>query len=109
MLHVSVFIAFSVHTRNIAQRRITAAMHFGALSGRLGLRGAAARRSATWPFGLVGLRATSHNRRTLWDIASCNVRNNSTSMDYLSQSMKLLFFHLAIMNGLLSSTEKLAY
>jgi hypothetical protein len=37
--------------------------------GRLGLRGAAARRSATWPFGPVGLRPTSHTRGTLQDIA----------------------------------------
>jgi hypothetical protein len=44
-------------------------MCIGALGGRLGLRRAAPRASATWPFGLVGLRATSHNRRTLWDIA----------------------------------------
>ena len=35
-------------------------MYIGAPAGRLGLRGAAARRSATWPFALVGLRATSH-------------------------------------------------
>ncbi len=44
---------------------ITARMCFAALFGRLGLRGAAARRSATCPFGLVGLRGTSHTRRTL--------------------------------------------
>jgi hypothetical protein len=30
--------------------------------GRLGLRGAAARRSATWPLGPFGLGATSHTR-----------------------------------------------
>ena len=35
------------------------------LRRRIGLRGAAARRSATWPFGLVGLRATSPTRGTL--------------------------------------------
>jgi hypothetical protein len=40
------------------------------LGRRLGLRGAAARRSATWPFALVGLRATSHTCDTLCAIAS---------------------------------------
>ncbi len=35
-------------------------MYIAAPTGRLGLRGAAARRFATWPFALVGLRATSH-------------------------------------------------
>jgi hypothetical protein len=40
------------------------------LGRRLGLRGAAAHRSATWPFGLVGLRATSPTRDPLCAIAS---------------------------------------
>ena len=44
----------------MTQRRITARMYIAAPAGRLGLRGAAARRFATWPFALVGLRATSH-------------------------------------------------
>ena len=48
------------------QLRITARMYIGAPSGRLGLRGAAARRSATWPFALVGLRATSHTCDSLY-------------------------------------------
>ena len=39
------------------------------LGRRLGLRGAAARRSATWPFALVGLRATSHTCDSLCAIA----------------------------------------
>ena len=49
-----------------AQRHITARMYIGAPAGRLGLRGAAARRSATWPFALVGLRATSHTCDSLY-------------------------------------------
>ena len=53
----------------MAQLRITARMCIGAPSGRLGLRGAAARRSATWPFALVGLRATSHTCDSLYAIA----------------------------------------
>ncbi len=44
-------------------------MCIGAPAGRLGLRGAAARRSATWPLALVGLGATSHTCDTLWAIA----------------------------------------
>ncbi len=48
--------------------RMTARMYFGAPRGRLGLRGAAARRSATWPLGSVSLGATSHTCGTLWDI-----------------------------------------
>ncbi len=39
------------------------------LGRRLGLRGAAARRSATWPLALVGLGATSHTRDSLCVIA----------------------------------------
>jgi hypothetical protein len=39
------------------------------LGRRLGLRGAAARRSATWPFALGGLRATSHTCDSLYAIA----------------------------------------
>ena len=54
----------------MAQRHITARMYIAAPSGRLGLRGAAARRSATWPFALVGLRATSHTCDSLWAMAS---------------------------------------
>ena len=42
------------------QLPITARMYIGTPSGGLGLRGAAARRSATWPLALVGLGATSH-------------------------------------------------
>ena len=49
--------------------RITARMYIGTPSGCLGLRGAAARRSATWPFALVGLRATSHTCDSLYAIA----------------------------------------
>jgi hypothetical protein len=52
----------------LAQRPITARMYIGAPAGRLGLRGAAARRSATWPFALVGLRATSHTCDTLYEM-----------------------------------------
>ena len=52
----------------MAQLRITARMYIGAPSGCLGLRGAAARRSATWPFALVGLRATSHTCDSLCEI-----------------------------------------
>jgi hypothetical protein len=39
------------------------------LRGRLGLHGAAARRSATWPLALVGLGATSHTCDTLCEMA----------------------------------------
>ena len=47
-------------------------MYIATPSGWLGLRGAAARRSATWPFALVGLRATSHTCDSLYAIAhSC--------------------------------------
>ena len=53
----------------MAQLRITARMYIAAPAGRLGLRGAAARRSATWPFALVGLRATSHTCDSLYAIA----------------------------------------
>ncbi len=53
----------------MAQRHITARMYIAAPLGRLGLRGATARRSATWPFALVGLRATSHTCDSLCDIA----------------------------------------
>ena len=53
----------------MAQLRITARMYIAAPAGRLGLRGAAARRSATWPFALVGLRATSHTCDSLCVIA----------------------------------------
>ena len=42
--------------------RITARMYIGTPSGCLGLRGAASRRSATWPLGPFGLGATSHTR-----------------------------------------------
>ena len=49
----------------MTQRHTTARMCFAGLFGRLGLRGAAARRSATCPSGLVGLRGTSHTRGTL--------------------------------------------
>ncbi len=42
--------------------RITARMCIAAPMERLGLRGAAARRSATWPLGPFGLGATSHTR-----------------------------------------------
>ena len=48
--------------------RITARMYIGTPSGCLGLRGAAARRSATWPFALVGLRATSHTCDSLCEM-----------------------------------------
>jgi hypothetical protein len=44
-------------------------MYIGAPLGCLGLRGAAARRSATWPFALVGLRATSQTCDSLCEIA----------------------------------------
>ena len=44
----------------MAPLRITARMYIGAPAGRLGLRGAASRRSATWPLGPFGLGATSH-------------------------------------------------
>ena len=54
-----------VPRHKLAQRHITARMCIGAPSGRLGLRGAAARRSATWPLALVGLGATSHTCGTL--------------------------------------------
>ncbi len=44
-------------------------MYIAAPLGRLGLRGAAARRSATWPLALVGLGATSHTCDSLCAIA----------------------------------------
>ena len=53
----------------MAQLRITARMYIGAPAGRLGLRGVAARRSATWPIALVGLMATSHTCDSLYAIA----------------------------------------
>jgi hypothetical protein len=46
--------------RKPAQLRITEPMYIAAPAGRLGLRGAAARRSATWPLALVGVGVTSH-------------------------------------------------
>jgi hypothetical protein len=52
----------------MAQRHITARMYIAAPLGRLGLRGAAARRCATWPLALVGLGATSHTCDSLWAI-----------------------------------------
>ncbi len=52
-----------------APLRNTARMYIGALCGRLGLHGAAARRSATWPLALVGLGATSPTCDTLYAIA----------------------------------------
>src|SRR4030042_7106038 len=55
--------------KSSAQRHITARMYIAALLGRAGLRGAAARRSATWPLALVGLGATSHTCDTLCAIA----------------------------------------
>jgi hypothetical protein len=61
--------------RVTAQLRITARMYIAAPAGRLGLRGAAARRSATWPFALVGLRATSHTCDSLCVIALVGLRS----------------------------------
>jgi hypothetical protein len=52
-----------------AQLPITARMYIAAPLGRLGLRGAAARRSATWPLGPFGLGATSHTCDSLCVIA----------------------------------------
>ena len=49
-------------TSTSPQHHITARMYIGAPGGRLGLRGAASRRSATWPLGPFGLGATSHTR-----------------------------------------------
>ena len=46
-------------------RHITARRRIGARSGRLGLRGAGARRSATWPLASVRLGATSPTCDTL--------------------------------------------
>ena len=69
--------------KNIAQLRITARMYIGTPSGCLGLRGAAARRSATWPFALVGLRATSHTCDSLCAIAhNCIVACHNTDICY---------------------------
>ena len=62
-----------LRTAQMTQRRITARMYIAAPAGRLGLRGAAARRSATWPFALVGLRATSHTCDSLCAIALVSV------------------------------------
>ncbi len=71
-------------TKSKAQRHITARMYIGAPAGRLGLRGAAARRSATWPFALVGLRATSHTCDTLYAIAPiCHLMHNKM-LDWLN-------------------------
>ncbi len=55
--------------RKKAQLRITACRRIGARSRRLGLRGAAAHRSAIQPPGPVGLGATSPTRNTLCAIA----------------------------------------
>jgi hypothetical protein len=55
--------------KHIVQLPITARMYIAAPAGRLGLRGAAARRSATWPLALVGLGATSHTCVALYAIA----------------------------------------
>ncbi len=44
-------------------------MYIAAPLGRLGLRGAAARRYATWPLAPVGLGATSHTCDSLYAIA----------------------------------------
>ncbi len=62
------FSSARITSRHKAQLRITARMYIAAPAGRLGLRGAAARRSATWPFALVGLRATSHTCDSLCEI-----------------------------------------
>jgi hypothetical protein len=52
------------------------------LGRRLGLRGAAARRSATWPFALVGLRATSHTCDSLCAIAQHSFHHFYTVVEY---------------------------
>ena len=44
------------------------------LRRRLGLRGAAARRSATWPLALVGLGATSHTCDSLCEMPVRNLK-----------------------------------
>ena len=44
------------------------------LGRRLGLHGAAARRSATWPLALVGLGASSHTCGTLYEVTLSEVR-----------------------------------
>ena len=62
----------------MAQLQITARMCIGAPAGRLGLRGAAARRSATWPLALVGLGATSHTCDTLCEISGYFYMHNTT-------------------------------
>ena len=63
-----------------AQLHITARMYIGTPSGCLGLRGAAARRSATWPFALVGIRATSHTCDSLWAIALMNLADRNVNL-----------------------------
>ncbi len=69
MYHVSIPQATNTGRFESTRLHITARMYIAAPVGRLGLRGAAARRSATWPFALVGLRATSHTCDSLYAIA----------------------------------------
>ena len=52
-----------------AQRHITARIYITAPANRLGLRGAEARRSATWPFALVG--AQGHVTYVRFVICNC--------------------------------------
>jgi hypothetical protein len=53
-------------------------MYIAAPQGRLGLRGAAARRCATWPLALVGLGATSHTCDSLYEICA----NEDSEIDF---------------------------
>ena len=57
--------------------------------GRLGLRGAAARRSATWPLALVGLGAASHTCDTLCETRKEFLLDQLGQLDYTS-TMKTL-------------------
>ena len=77
----------------MTQRPITARMCIGAPLGHLGLGGAAARRSATCPLGLVGLGATSPTCDTIWDIAPslhCSVDSSRGAGRLVSLARRML-------------------
>jgi hypothetical protein len=67
-------------------------MYIGTPSGCLGLRGAAARRSATWPFALVGLRATSHTCDSLCAIAQRVFAGQSFHVILPTLQRKVVFY-----------------
>jgi SAM-dependent methyltransferase len=65
-------------------------MCIGAPRGRLRLRDAAARRSATWPLGPVGLGAASHTRSMSCAIAPMRLFSYYSAMESIPASQNLL-------------------